>query len=423
VKPKSATPDAGIPPLVSASGAARSQRSPLQGLIPIEGAARAAVKAGVHTDPSAFWMSYYKTHHNESPGELHETVRLLGANRRMHEVQAALCGYLWNCPEKEAWMYRALAMAMKVNNGSPTDISTSLNYAADLAQHSHNPNDLVSVADTMLIMGQLDRVGALLDEAIAKIPHRNEPLKMSVNLAQRTKDPARMGEAIEKLLSLGWFGEDDYIRSESGRQADLLAKTLREDGRTQEAAGLMDRLKESQARDVYIHLSWDGYADFDLAIDEPLGVTAGYELPRTVFGGSMIKFGQGAYPDEIYVCPRGFDGDYKVHIRTIFVDEKKPVVQLKLETIVHEGTPQEHKEVHRLRPDQLGQTFVVHLSGGRRKTVLPYNDVMAGRIQFQSVIRPAPKNAKKPAAAKPGKPASPNPKAPAAPKGDARPRS
>jgi hypothetical protein len=394
VKPKSATADAGVPPLIGSAGAPHTQRAPGQGLIPIEGAARVAVKHGVHKDPFAFWMDYYKKH-DEWPGELKETIRLLGANGRMRDVEATLKGYLWNRPNNaEAWMYLALEMAIRVNGGSPAEMQQSLNFAADLAQRTHNPNDLVEVADKLLLRGQLDRVGPLLDEAAAKIPHRNDPLRMSVLLAQQQKDPARMGDAIEKLLALGWPGEDDFIRAECRRQADLLAKALREDGRAQDADALLARLAASEARDVFIRLTWDGYADFDLAVDEPLGVTASYDLPRTVFGGSIIKNGFGSHPEEVYVCPRGFDGDYTVHIRTIFTDEKKPVVRLKLETIVHEGTPQEQKNAYVLQPDQLNKTFVVHLSGGRRKTVLPYVNVLKGRLEFQALSRPTAKHSR-----------------------------
>ena len=184
----------------------------------------------------------------------------------------------------------------------------------------------------------------------------------------------------------------------------------------------MDQLRESLARDVYIRLTWDGYADFDLAVDEPLGVTASYDLPRTVFGGSIIKNGFGAHPEEVYVCPRGFDGDYTVHIRTIWADEKKPVVQLKLETIVHEGTAQEQKEVHVLRPDKLDKTFVVHLSGGRRKTVLPYIDPLAGRLEFQAKGRAFPRNAARARAAA-GRRSGPGPEGPRGVQGRAKPKS
>ncbi len=230
-----------------------------------------------------------------------------------------------------------------------------------------------------------------------------------------------MGATVEKLLALGWPGEDDYVRTECRRQVDLLAKSLREDGRAQEASALLSRLQDSEARDVYIQLTWDGYADFDLAVDEPLGVTASHELPRTVFGGSVIKSGFGSRPEEVYVCPRGFDGDYTVHIRTIYVDEKNPVVRLKLETITHEGAAKEQKTVTILRPEKLDKPFVVHLSGGRRKTVLPYIDPMAGRLEVQAKGRLKAKSAggQVPGAGAPGQ----RPRARAVAKDAARPKS
>lgn len=394
VKPRSSNSTSEVSPLFRPGGPKRGD-SPLDRLIPIEGPARKSTSAVVHTDPFTFWSNYYKTHKNETAGQLHETVRLLGASQRMRDVQAAIVGYLTHHGNNaEAWMYRALAMAIHMNHGSLTDEAAALNYAADLAQRTHNPNDLVSVADTMYIMNHVERQGALLDEAAIRVPHLSQPLKMSVNLAQKTKDPLRMGDAIEGLLSLGWPGEDDYIRAECRRQVEIMARALREDGRSQDAATLEGRLAEALPRDVYIRLTWDGYADFDLAVDEPLGVTASYDLPRTVFGGSVLKNGFGKHPDEVYVCPRGFDGDYTVHIRTIWADPAQPVVHLKLETIAHEGTPQEKREVHNLTPDQIGRTFVIHLADGRRKTVLPYIDPRAGRIEFQAKGPPVSKNAK-----------------------------
>ena len=153
--------------------------------------------------------------------------------------------------------------------------------------------------------GHFDRVGAAAGRGREKVPHRSIPMAMSINLAQQTKDPRRMGESIDRLLSLGWPGEDEYFRIESRNQAETLAKTLREDGRRPEADALMARLTDSEARDVFIRLIWDGHADFDLAVEEPLGVTASYQIPRTVFGGSVIKNGYGSHPEEVYVCPQG----------------------------------------------------------------------------------------------------------------------
>ena len=32
----------------------------------------------------------------------------------------------------------------------------------------------------------------------------------------------------------------------------------------------------------------------------------------------------GKHPEEVYVCPRGFDGDYTIRIDSIYNNEKKP---------------------------------------------------------------------------------------------------
>ena len=92
-------------------------------------------------------------------------------------------------------------------------------------------------------------------------------------------------------------------------------------------------------------------------------------MPRTVFGGSIIKNGYGNHPEEVYVCPRGFDGDYTVRIATIYTNPKKAPTRLTLETITHEGTPQEHKEASTWFPTiprRSRSSFTSPAGGGRR---------------------------------------------------------
>ena len=377
----------GMSPLI------RPRGSQGQTLIPVESrggtAAKSASGSSAHTDPYAFWMKYYRTNDEKKikPESLRETVGLLNQSGKTRDVHAALLAYLTlHGKQAEPWMYEALAMAIEMNRGSDTDMKTALNYAADLAQKSHNPNFLVSVADIMYRKGVLDRVGALLDEAADKVPHRSEPLVMSINLAQKTKDPRRMSESIDRLLSLGWPGQDEYFRTEARNQAEALSKSLREDGRGPEADTLQAKVANSESRDVFIRLTWDGQADFDITVEEPLGVTASYEIPRTVFGGAMLKNGYGSHPEEVYVCPRGFDGDYTIRINTIWTDPNKPVTRLTLETIVHEGTAKEQKSVQNLVPGKLDKPFVVHLSDGRRKKVLPFVDPAATMEEIQTQL-------------------------------------
>ena len=89
-------------------------------------------------------------------------------------------------------------------------------------------------------------------------------------------------------------------------------------------------------------------------------------MPRTVFGGALIKNGYGAHPEEIYVCPRGFSGKYTIRVSNIWADPKQPVTRFTLEVITHEGTARE-KETRSLKPDAENPPTVVTLTEGRRK--------------------------------------------------------
>ncbi len=388
-----------------------------RGLIPIRGTGGTAPLAVV-ADPYSYWLKYYaaKDPKRASPGLLHDTIRDLNRIGKTRDVHAALMGFLTNHPTlAEPWMYEALALAIEMNKGSETDVKTALNYAADLAARSQNPNHLVSVADILFSKGYYDRVGALLDEAAGKVPHRFEPLVGSINLAQKIKDPGRMGDAIDRLLALGWPGQDEYFRLESRNQAETLEKSLREENRVAEADALMNRLAQAEARDLFVRLTWDGESDYDLAVEEPLGATACYQTPRTVFGGAIVKNGYGSHPEEVYTCPRGFDGDYTITVSTIWTNPSRPTTRLTLEVVEHEGTPREVKQTHRLVPDKPNAAIKVHLTEGRRKKVLPYFDPNASALEILSKHQKA--NPPRARAARPGaggRAAPPQPK-PASP--------
>jgi hypothetical protein len=352
---------------------------------------------------------------------LRETVTLLNWNKKFADSQAALMAYLtYRSKNAEPWMYEALALAIKENKGKEEDARTALNYAADLAERSQNPNLLFSVADQLYLHNYLDRVGALLDAVTEKVPHRAEPLIMSIMLAQKTKDPKRMADAVDKLLSLGWPGNDAILRRDVRLQVERLAKTLHEEDRAAEADALLAKLPDAESRDLFVRLTWTGDADLDLVVDEPLGATAQYRTPRTVFGGSIIKNGYGTHPEEVYVCPRAFDGDYTIRIDIIYNDSmirdkkdteknpERPATQATLEIITHEGTLDEHKETRAIPlDDQPPAPVVVHLKGGRRKSVLPFlvqPNVAPPARAGNNARAGAPGNRTRPAEPKPAKP-------------------
>jgi hypothetical protein len=258
-----------------------------------------------------------------------------------------------------------------MNKGRPEDVKKALSFAADQALKSRLLVDLTRVADELAMRGMYDRAGQLLDRAVEQDPSAAKPLWMSISLAARSKDPKRMGDSVERLLSLGWPGVDEAWRINARKQVEALAKTLREDGKDSEAAALLKRLDEAEVRDLVLRLTWAGDAGLDLVVEEPLGATARVLTPRTVFGGAIVKDGYGKHPEEVYVCPRAFDGDYTIRVEALYNDAKAPVRQATLEIITHEGTAREQTRKETIAVDK-GDPVVVRLSGGRRMTVLPY---------------------------------------------------
>jgi hypothetical protein len=355
-----------------------------------------APAAGAGGDIYKFWTDFFATTPFKTPAEadntLFATVGDLIKAKKFNHAEAAIKAFLNSSHNKDAkpWMYEMLVLcieARKGANGEPLEkneatVKQSIGYAARLAKKSKNPDDLVRVADMMVLRGYYGQVGdpgyqtniaEMVDLAAQKAPGHWVPPMMSMKLAAHDKDPKRMAAASERLLSLGWPGIlDDRIHHDVKDDVKQLADALKSEGRLAEADALMAGLAESEARDVYLRLTWKGEADIDMSVAEPLGATANFRNPRTVFGGAIIKNGFGSHPEEVYVCPRAFKGDYTIVIEKIVdYDATKPVLEATLEVILHEGTAEEQRETHKInlaRPDPI----VFKLDKGRRKEVLPF---------------------------------------------------
>jgi hypothetical protein len=358
-------------------------------------AAKAAPKAATPTapvqlsvSPDIDWDKFFATTKFEKPRDaevfLLQTVGNFIKSKKFDRAEVVLKLFLkYHAKEAGAWMYVFLAECIKARNGTEAELKTTLGYAAHLAKKTKKSEDLIRVAD-MLVLRKLygtvgepgfqTNIGELVDMASDQVPTNAWPIMMSVNLATHDKDPKRMADAAERLLAIGWPGYDDRVRRDLKDQVKYLADSLKTDGRAEEASSLMASLAESEVRDIFIKLTWKGEADIDLAVLEPLGVTANFQNFRTVCGGAIIQNGYGKQPEEIYVAPRAFDGEYKISTEKIVdYDEKKPVLEATLQVILHEGSPSETRQTYKLdlaKPEPI--TVSLPQGGGRRKTPLPF---------------------------------------------------
>jgi hypothetical protein len=343
------------------------------------------------TDPIAFWDKFYADPKaNDDPEDVLALVSILRVDKKFRDIEGILRGYLRHHSDlAEVWMYDTLVIAIDINKGDMEEAKSLVGFAAHLARQSENPNDLFQVADILLLRNWLDPVGIdgykanlgeILERLQKRVPHRIEPYLMNMLLAERTQNPGRMAEVAESILSIGWGGRDAAIRSEMRLRCQTLSKTLRADDRSDEAKVLLARLAESSVIDLSIKLKWKGIADLDMIVEEPLGAKADYDHPRTVFGGSLINNGRGTKLDqnteEVYLCPRAFDGTYKIRLNSIYnspEDPKKKVRSAELEIVMQLGSGKEKRQTFTVNLDQNPISPIsIEMTGGRRTEVLPF---------------------------------------------------
>ena len=371
----------------------------------------------------AKWDEIYKKTNHPEPGRLLGTVSLWAQVGDTQQIEAALVGYLRHHADlAEPWMYEMLAETMEFNKASPKAVKTALDYAATLAvrKADNDPNGLTSVAVLMIKRKLYDRVGELLDLAMKKSPFTLRPLILSAEYAKQIEDPKRMVDTLDRLLSLGWPPNDPGVRNEAQKYLNTMADDLRDNGRKDEADKLLSRWRDLSSRDVFIRLSWIGDADLDLAVTDPLGMVAKHDSPGTVAGGVIAQDGRGRVrTEEIYVCPRSFDGEYSVLVVPIYTDPVRPITRATLEIITHEGAKDERRVPYSIRLDRPIKPITFSLKGGRRTQALPYavKPPIGANVTDKTKDKPktaAPKTAKpsSPAAKKPSSPAAKKPSSP-----------
>ena len=91
------------------------------------------------------------------------------------------------------------------------------------------------------------------------------------------------------------------------------------------ADALLAKVTNSESQQLLIRLTWDGQADFDLTVEEPLGATA--ELPDPPHGLRRFPAQERIWgPTGRSLClPSGFDGDYTIRISNVWVNPARPV--------------------------------------------------------------------------------------------------
>jgi hypothetical protein len=163
---------------------------------------------------------------------------------------------------------------------------------------------------------------------------------------------------------------------------------LASEGRHEERDAYLKRLQNAVVRDCVVRVSWTGNADIDVMVEEPAGTICSVAEPRSAGGGVRLgdayaASGANDESSEVYVCPQGFAGTYRVRIRRVWGEVTAGKVTVDVYTHLRSGDVRhERQQVEVGEKDAL---VVFDLDRGRRSEPLEAVQ-LAGAIERQKAI-------------------------------------
>jgi hypothetical protein len=284
----------------------------------------------------------------------------------------------------EGWMYEALAAAAQADGWPAVEVERILLSAADFA---------TSAVEMMPLANHLARTGAErraieICRRITRLePSNREAFALAMTLASKLGATADLEWSCAGVLSHDWPAEQAQIAQRAARLAKATIRELRDQGRADEAMAFEASMDAALIRDLEVEITWDGDADVDLLVEEPIGSVCSHVATRSPAGGVLLtepsagdatpqRVGRGpvagrdggASHRERYVCSEAFPGRYRVLVRRIWGDVAADTVTAEL--VLHRGTNREER-VRKQLPVGAGDVLLnIDLPVGRRQEPL-----------------------------------------------------
>jgi hypothetical protein len=191
------------------------------------------------------------------------------------------------------------------------------------------------------------------------------------------------------ILSQAWPNELAEVELTAARVARSTLDRMASEGRTAERDAYLKALQEAVVRDCVVQVSWTGNADIDVSVEEPSGTICSVAEPRTSGGGVRLGDSFSISGDanqaasEIYVCPKGFAGRYRVRIDRVWGEVAAGKVTVDVYTHLRSGQVQHERQQIELAEGEA--TVVFDLDRGRRTEPLQAAQ-LAGAVKRQEAI-------------------------------------
>lgn len=241
----------------------------------------------------------------------------------------------------EPWVYKSLALALRLSGGSTEDIERAEVSPADM-----EPKNSRGYLEAATALAQEEKYGlalAFCRQATLLEPATPHAYEAALTYAELARDPQAMQWAAGNLLRHDWPIDNHKIQARALQKIDALTKLLDRKGRQPEAERLSNALAGTRVRDLVVQLNWQGDADLDLHVLEPTGSQCSPLHRQTIGGGVLIGDSLADRTSESYLAAEGFSGEYEIEIEKIWGHPLNNKAQLKI--IYHQGTPREREQL------------------------------------------------------------------------------
>jgi tetratricopeptide (TPR) repeat protein len=326
------------------------------------------IEAGVK--PEVVWDRYFAKN-DPQPKAVRDAVRQLMSEQKFDHV-IALIGSALRHHRCQTWMYEALALALDAAGRPKAEVERAIMSAVDFVD---NPSDLMFIGAYLSQMGLNDRALQIYRQAASISPLRPEPYMLGLRAARATDNLEGLKWASLGILSQAWPKEQTNVWQAGVGVANEVLDKLRAEKRTKEADAFETAVNDAKQRDCVVRVTYTGEGEVDVLVEEPTGTVCSLRNPRTTAGGIFLgddirQSGGDSYGghSQVYVCPKGFDGTYRMLVRRVWGTITTDKVNVEVVTHCNTQKAVDVRKKVTLVKDEAAVAF--DLSDGRRKEVL-----------------------------------------------------
>ena len=319
--------------------------------------------AKLKIDPQAYWQEALEKA-GDNPSMVIAISDFLAMNRYFDHAADFLKANIRKGIVVKPWVYEALAIALRESGGSPAEIERAEVAAIDL--EPADGHGFLKAATTMAEMKRYTMAIAFCKQAAHLEPNTSAPFEAAIKFAELADDTKAMDWAASNLMKQDWPADNKDLQELARIKSEALARKLKQSGNDQ--AQNAASIKEKGRRDLVIKLAWQGDADLDLQVKEPVGSICNPTNTQTVGGGVFLGDSLTEAGLETYTAAEAFKGNYEIRVKKVWGKTLGDKAQVRV--IHNQGTAQQHEEIFSIDLTK-NAPLVVKVNEGRR-TELAY---------------------------------------------------